>query len=110
MATLGSASCLGMDDLIGSLEVGKRADLIIVDMTPPHLAPLFPEPHTNVIEQIVYSASAADVLTTIVEGKVLMQNRQLLTLNWDEARSIVLEKAQDLIKRADTWRRLGKES
>lgn len=110
MATLGSAACLGMDDLIGSLEVGKRADLIIVDMTPPHLAPLFPEPHTNVIEQIVYSASAADVLTTIVEGKVLMQNRQLLTLNWDEARSIVLEKAQDLIKRADTWRRLGKES
>lgn len=108
LATLGSAACLGMADMIGSLEIGKRADIIIMDMSHPHLSPLFPEPHTNVIEQLVYSASAADVNTTIVEGKILMQDRQLLTLDWVQARAIVLEKAQDLISRADTWRRLGK--
>jgi 5-methylthioadenosine/S-adenosylhomocysteine deaminase len=108
MATLGSATCLGLDDMIGSLEVGKRADIIIMDMSQPHLSPLFPEPNTNVIEQLVYSASAADVRTTIVEGKILMKNRQIMTLDWNQARSMVLEKAQDLIARADTWRRLGK--
>lgn len=109
MATLGSASCLGMEKLIGSLEVGKRADIIILDMNQPHLSPLLPEPNTNVIEQLVYSASAGDVITTIVEGQILMQDRKLLTLEWDQARAVVLEKAQDLIARADTWRRLGKE-
>lgn len=108
MATLGSAACLNLDDRIGSLEVGKRADLIIMDMSSPHLSPLFPEPNTNVIEQLVYSASAGDVNTTIVEGQVLMQDRKLLTVDWEQARALVLEKAQDLIARADTWRRLGR--
>ncbi len=110
MATLGSAACLGMDDIIGSLEVGKRADIIIIDMSQPHLSPLFPEPNTNVIEQLVYSASAADVRTTIVEGKILMNDHEVLTLDWEQARAMVLQKAQDLIRRADTWRRLGRES
>ncbi|MCB2202629.1 amidohydrolase [bacterium] len=109
MATMGSAACLGMDDIIGSLEVGKRADIIIVDVHQPHLNPILPEPHTNVIEQIVYSASAADVMTTIVEGQILMHERQVLTLDWHEAEPLVREMALDLLARADTWRRLGKE-
>jgi len=108
MATIGSAACLGMDNLIGSLEVGKRADLIIMDMHKPHLSPLLPEPYTNVIEQIVYSASASDVMTTIVEGKILMHERKLRTLDWEAAEADVLREAQDLLKRADTWRRLGR--
>lgn len=109
MATLGSAACLGMADRIGSLEVGKRADIIIIDTHQPHLNPLLPEPNTNVIEQIVYSASAADVMSTIVEGEVLMHEREVLTLDWDEAEPLVQEMAQDLIHRADIWRRLGRE-
>lgn len=109
MATMGSAACLGMEDIIGSIEVGKRADLIILDMHQPHLYPLLPEPHTNVIEQIVYSASAADVMTTIVEGQILMDERKLITLNWEAAEDEVLMQAQDLIQRADTWRRMGME-
>jgi len=108
MATMGSASCLGMDDIIGSIEVGKRADMIIIDMHQPHLSPLLPEPNTNVIEQLVYSASAADVMTTIVEGQILMFERKLTTLDWEAAEEVVLEQAQDLIKRSDTWRRLGR--
>ena len=109
LATLGSASCLGMDHMIGSLEVGKRADMIIMNMHQPHLYPLLPEPNTNVIEQLVYSASAADVMTTIVEGKILMHERQVRTLDWDAAEDLVNESAQDLIKRSEIWRRLGRE-
>ena len=108
MATMGSAACLGLDDIIGSIEVGKRADMIIMDMHQPHLYPLLPEPNTNVIEQIVYSASAADVMTTIVEGQILMHERELITLDWETAAEDVLEQAQDLIKRSDTWRSLGR--
>ena len=110
MATMGSASCLGMDHMIGSLEVGKRADIIIMDMHQPHLYPLLPEPNTNVIEQLVYSASAADVWTTIVEGRVLMHERQVRTLDWAAAQDLVVEMAQDLISRSDIWRRLGREA
>lgn len=109
IATMGSAACLGMDDIIGSIEVGKRADIIIINMHQPHLFPLLPEPNTNVIEQLVYSASAADVMTTIVEGKVLMHKRQVMTLDWESAEETVLKAAKDLINRADIWRRLGKK-
>jgi 5-methylthioadenosine/S-adenosylhomocysteine deaminase len=109
IATMGSAACLGMEDIIGSLEVGKRADIIILDTHQPHLNPLLPEPNTNVIEQVVYSASAGDVMTTIVEGEVLMHKREVLTLDWAEAEQLVNDAAQDLIARADTWRRLGRE-
>ena len=106
---MGSAACLGMDHMIGSLEAGKRADIIIINMHQPHLYPLLPEPNTNVIEQLVYSASAADVMTTIVEGKILMHKRQVFTLDWQSSEDTVLKAAQDLIKRADIRRRLGKE-
>lgn len=109
MATMGSASCLGMDHMIGSLETGKRADMIIMNMHQPHLYPLLPEPNTNVIEQLVYSASAADVMTTIVEGKILMHERQIRTLDWEAAEDLVNESAQDLINRSDIWRRLGRD-
>jgi 5-methylthioadenosine/S-adenosylhomocysteine deaminase len=109
MATMGSAACLGMEDIIGSLEVGKYADLIILDMDQPHLYPLLPEPNTNVIEHVVYSANSADVICTIVNGKILMQNRQVRTLDWKGARSMILDETQDLLTKADTWRRLGIE-
>ncbi len=109
MATMGSAACLGMDDQIGSLEMGKKADIIIVDLHQPHLYPLFPEPNTNIIEQLVYSASAADVITTIVEGKVLMHQRQVLTLDEENVEQTVLEAAQDLVARANIWERLNRK-
>lgn len=109
MATIGSAACLGLEDQIGSLETGKKADMIIVDLHQPHLYPLFPEPNTNILEQLVYSASAADVLSTIVEGKVLMHQRQVLTLDEENVERIVLEAAQDLVARANIWERLNRK-
>jgi cytosine/adenosine deaminase-related metal-dependent hydrolase len=70
LATLGSAAALRMEETVGSLEPGKAADLIILDVEKPHLAPL-----THPVHQIVYFATGADVDTVIVGGEVLMEGR-----------------------------------
>jgi len=79
MATQGGARVLGMEAEIGSLEVGKKADVIVVDLNRPHLQPVY-----NVVSQLVYAATGADVRDVIIDGKIVMQNRQLLTLNEEE--------------------------
>ncbi len=79
MATLDGAKALGMDHLIGSLEVGKKADMIIIGMNKPHLTPLYSE-----YSHLVYAASGADVDTVIINGKVVMEDRKLLTINENE--------------------------
>lgn len=88
MATMGSARVLGLADEIGSIEVGKRADLAVVDLRGPHARPIVrrsaPGARTNVVEQLVWACSARDVRHTIVDGRVLMENRRLLTLDVDE--------------------------
>lgn len=100
MATRGGAQVLGMEQQIGSLEVGKQADIILVDLEQPHLWPLIRGEHTNLIEHLVYSANSADVTHTIVAGKVLMMERQVLTLDMAEVRMAVKEATEQLLKRA----------
>jgi 5-methylthioadenosine/S-adenosylhomocysteine deaminase len=100
MATIDAAACLGLADRVGSIEVGKLADIILVDLHKPHMWPVLPEPASNIIEQLVYSASAGDVLTTIVDGAVLMQDRNVLTLEESQVEQIVLEASLDLIQKA----------
>ncbi len=87
MATINGAKSLGMEKEIGSIEVGKKADIILVDLKKPHLTPVH-----NVVSHVVYSAVGGDVDTMIVDGKVLMQNRKVLT--FEEAQ--VIKKAQDV--------------
>jgi 5-methylthioadenosine/S-adenosylhomocysteine deaminase len=84
MATINGARALHMEKQIGSLEAGKKADLIIVDTTAPHATPLY-----NIYAQIVYSLKDSDVRTTIIGGKAVMEDRRMLTL--DE--SAILAKA-----------------
>ncbi|MET9084967.1 amidohydrolase [Streptomyces sp. NPDC004237] len=76
MATIGGARALGLGDQLGSLEVGKRADLIVVDLDAPHLRPLH-DPWST----LAYAAHSADVRDTVVDGRVLMRGRELLTLD-----------------------------
>jgi 5-methylthioadenosine/S-adenosylhomocysteine deaminase len=76
MATIGGARALGMDRLIGSLEPGKRADLIAVSMASARQTPRY-----DAISHLVYATRGDDVQTTIVNGRVLMENRRLETLN-----------------------------
>jgi 5-methylthioadenosine/S-adenosylhomocysteine deaminase len=108
LATSRAAECLGLADRIGSLEVGKRADLIIVNLHAPHMWPLIPEPRSNVIEQLVYSANASDVLTTIVDGKILMRDRQVITLDESQAEGMAHEAALDLMRLAGLEERLDR--
>jgi 5-methylthioadenosine/S-adenosylhomocysteine deaminase len=94
MATINGAKTLGLEKSIGSLEIGKKADIILIDLSKPHLKPLH-----NVYASILYSAKGSDVDTVIVDGKILMENRVVKTL--DE--HAVIEKAErhafDLLSR-----------
>ena len=85
MATIGGAKALGIDGKIGSIEEGKVADIIVVDFKKAHLTPTH-----DVVSHLVYAVRSSDVVATIVNGKVLMIDRNVLTLKEDE----VLESAQ----------------
>jgi len=76
MATIGGARVLGMEDKIGTLEVGKRADVVIVNLQQPKTQPVY-----SVESAIVYAASGSSVLTTICDGKILMRDRKVLTVD-----------------------------
>jgi 5-methylthioadenosine/S-adenosylhomocysteine deaminase len=85
MATTDGAKALGLEKTVGSLEVGKKGDIILIDFRKPHLTPLH-DPYAN----IVYSARGSDVDTVIVDGKLLMEGRKVKTLDEEE----VMQKAQ----------------
>jgi 5-methylthioadenosine/S-adenosylhomocysteine deaminase len=76
MATIRGARALHLDNLIGSIETGKRADIVIVDFDSLHQTPYF-----NVYSSLVYATKASDVRDVVINGKVIMRNRRLLTLN-----------------------------
>ncbi len=76
MATVGGARVLGMGDRLGSLEPGKHADLIVVSMTSARQTPMY-----DPISHLVYTTRGDDVRSTVVNGKVLMRDRKMLTLN-----------------------------
>jgi len=76
MATIGGARVLGMQKQIGSLEAGKRADVIVVGMSASRQTPMY-----DPLSHLVYVTRGDDVQTTIVNGKVLMRDRKVLTLD-----------------------------
>jgi 5-methylthioadenosine/S-adenosylhomocysteine deaminase len=84
MATRLGARALHLGSVTGSLEQGKHADLILVDITPLHNSPRFRRDHENPYAQLVYAAKATDVSDVMVNGKWLMQDRKLLTFNETE--------------------------
>ncbi len=76
MATIGGARVLGLEKEIGSIEEGKRADVIIIDLDKPHLTPMY-----NPYSQIVYAVDGADVETVIIEGRIVMRDHKILTVD-----------------------------
>ena len=76
MATSGSARCLFLDQQIGTLKAGKKADIILLNTLQPHFYP-----RNDMLSQLVYCAHASDVETVIINGKIVMKNRQCLTLD-----------------------------
>lgn len=76
MATINGAKALGLEDEIGSLEMGKKADFIIIDIDKPHLIPVW-----DPVSTIVYAAHGSDVDTVVIDGKIVMKNRNVTTLD-----------------------------
>jgi 5-methylthioadenosine/S-adenosylhomocysteine deaminase len=89
LATITGARALHLEKQIGSLEPGKKADLILVDTSAPHATPMY-----NVYSQLVYALKASDVRTVVIAGKIVMEDRQMLTLNEPE----ILAKAREYQK------------
>lgn len=81
IATIGGAEVLGLSKEIGSLEKGKKADICIMDLHKLHSVPFDPEESSILISHLVFSASGADVETVIIDGKIVMKNRVLQTIN-----------------------------
>ena len=94
MVTINGAKVLGMDNIIGSLEVGKKADIIIVNTDRPHMVPMY-NPYSN----LVYSAIGDDVSCSIINGKVVMKDRELLTLELDS----ILKDTENWAYRIKKW-------
>ena len=90
MATIEGAKTLGLEKEIGSLEVGKKADIIIIDLNRPHLCPVH-----DIYSTLAYSANGADVETVIVDGNILMENRKILGIDEEE----VMTKCNDIVQR-----------
>lgn len=92
MATIEGARVLGLEKITGSIEKGKKADVILIDMNQPHLTPLY-----NAYSHLVYAARGADVKTSIINGRIVMKNRKLLTLDVREAMKNVRKVAADIL-------------
>ena len=99
MATIYGAQALHMDHLIGSLEPGKRADIIVIDSRQPHIWPHYDTTGQNIYSQIAYTTHAADVRHVFVNGKLVVEDRQLQTIDL----SAVIEQAGALAKRINRF-------
>ena len=81
MATIEGAHAIGLGDEIGSIEVGKQADMILVDVTEPNLLPALQEPLRTIVPNIVYAATGREVTTVMVAGKVLVRDGEVLSMD-----------------------------
>lgn len=92
MATIEGARAIGLGDKIGSLELGKQADLILVDLTEPNLSPILHDPIRNIVPNLIYAGTGREVKTVMVAGRMLVENGRLL--NVDETAVIAAAQEQ----------------
>ena len=99
MATIEGAKVLGLEKITGSLEVGKRADLIVIDTNKPHLVPMY-----NPYSHLVYAASGHDVTHSIIDGNIVMEDRRLLTLDVED----IIEQSKEKSHKVKEWVKMGR--
>ena len=99
MATMGGARGLGMADAIGSLEAGKKADVILVDVSRPWMRPIRME---NFCSNLVYNANGADVTDVFVDGRPIVRDREVVTIDRDAVFDEVQGRAETIWARAET--------
>jgi len=95
MATLHGARVLGMEKELGSIEIGKKADIILIDTKRPHMTPVH-----NPVSNVVYSACGEDVHTVIIDGKIVMRDRKVLTLDEERIIAEARERGAEVVRRA----------
>jgi 5-methylthioadenosine/S-adenosylhomocysteine deaminase len=95
MATIDGARALGVADEVGSLEAGKRADVTVVDLSRLHLTP-----RPDIVSALVYAATPSDVRTVVIDGRVVLRDGELLTLDESEVRREAESEAASLFERA----------
>lgn len=95
MATINGANALGLENEIGNIKAGKKADLILVNMKTPKLTPF-----RNPISHLVYSANGGDVDTVLCNGNILMKNKELITLNEAKVIEIAENASKDLLSKS----------
>jgi len=95
MATIHGARALGMEKDIGSLEIGKKADLIVIDMTGPDWIPRY-----NPIQNLVYSASGSSVETVVIDGKIVMERREITTVDEERVLRMCQERSKGILHRS----------
>ncbi|SFG39811.1 5-methylthioadenosine/S-adenosylhomocysteine deaminase [Desulfotomaculum arcticum] len=94
MATAGGAKALGLEEQIGCIKPGYKADMILFDMHKPHLYPLY-----DIYAQIAYAALSSDVATVIIDGQIVMENRRILTLDEEAVMQAAGRSAKALVER-----------
>lgn len=97
-ATINGAKALGLEKQIGSIEVGKKADIIVLNINKPHFRPILSD--NSIVSHLVYSATGSDVETVIVDGEVVMKNRELMTIDENEIIKKFQDVAQNLQRRS----------
>ncbi len=103
LATIEGAKAIAMEDSIGSLEVGKKADIVILDINKLHMAPHLFGKYENIVPNIVHSASGADVDMVIVNGEVRVKDHQLLGVDVQEMIETYTRTTQALIERREEF-------
>jgi 5-methylthioadenosine/S-adenosylhomocysteine deaminase len=98
MATANGARALGWE--AGRLAPGHLADFVLVDANRIHLRPLITKPRSNIVFNLVYYATGSDVDSCVIDGRVVMEGRKVLTVNEDEVRDALQRRAQSLWDRA----------
>jgi 5-methylthioadenosine/S-adenosylhomocysteine deaminase len=99
MATIEGAKAIGLGDEIGSLEVGKQADLILVDLRALNLSPVLEAPIRSIVPNLVYAAGGHEVKTVMVAGKVLVRDGIVLTADEEVVRAEAQSQAEALARR-----------
>jgi 5-methylthioadenosine/S-adenosylhomocysteine deaminase len=93
------AQAIGLGDAIGSLEAGKQADLILVDLSALNLSPMLDAPVRNIVPNLIYAASGHEVKTVMVAGRVLVRDAQVLTADEAAIRAEAQAQAEALAQR-----------
>jgi 5-methylthioadenosine/S-adenosylhomocysteine deaminase len=99
MGTIEGARAIGLDHRIGSLETGKQADFIVVDVSVPNMLPIIDAPVRTLVPNLIYAGTGKEVQTMIVAGRVVMRDREVLTLSEAEVRADAQQQAELLAER-----------